>query len=213
MNEPSVTLRSICRVESEPYLSLVIEIASDEKKEKRVLVIPDRVYLELKLKKGEIGTALFDRLEDEARACAAYRRGLSILAYGANSERRLAQKLTQKGFDPDSAKTAAAALKSEGCINEKRDAVREAEACLKKLWGPRRILSKLCEKGYCNEALTAARTMLEDIDFPDLCAELIKKKFRSLPTDPKEREKITATLVRYGYSLSDIREARRLLSK
>ena len=213
MNEPRVLLRAVKRVENEPYLSLILEITSGTKKEKRTLIIPDRVYLELKLSKGEISTECFDRLDAEARELAAYRRGLSMLGYGACSERRLSQKLTQKGFDPENAKHAAAVLKSEGCINEIRDVEREVSAGLRKLWGTRRIIARLYEKGYCDEAISSARAQLESVDFPELCAALIKKRFGVFPTEPKEREKATAALIRYGYSLSEIREARKLLSK
>ncbi len=211
MNEPSVVIRSIARVENEPYLSLTVEISSDGRREKRVLVIPDKLYLELKLKKGEIDTEMFDRIEAESKVCAAYRRGTSILGYGANSERALARKLIQKGFDKESAQAAAAALKSEGCINEERDAEREAEACLRKCWGERRILAKLYEKGYSDEAVSAVRSMLDEVDFPELCAELIKKRYRPFPADKKEREKAVASLMRYGYTLSQIRQALSLI--
>ncbi len=207
MNEPSVVIRSVSRVENEPYLSLNVEISSDGRREKRVLVIPDKVYFELKLQKGEIDTDVFDRLESESKVCAAYRRGLSILGYGANSERALSRKLTQKGFDKESAQAAAAALKSEGCINEERDAEREVEACLKKCWGERRIVAKLYEKGYSDEAIASARSILDDVDFPELCAKLIKKRYAPLPTEQKAREKAIAALMRYGYSLSEIRQA------
>ncbi len=207
MNEPSIVIRSIARVENEPYLSLTVEISCDGRREKRVLVIPDKVYIELKLKKGEISTAVFDLIESESKVCAAYRRGLSILGYGANSERALSRKLAQKGFDKDSAKAAAAALRSQGCINEERDARREAETCLKKCWGERRIISKLHEKGYSDEAISSALCVFDDVDFPELCARLIKKRYFPFPVEKKAREKAIAALMRYGYSLSEIRQA------
>ena len=213
MNESRVFLRAIRRVENEPYLSLTLELTLGAKKEKRTLIVPDKVYLELKLSKGEISAECFDRLDAEAEELAAYRRGLSMLGYGASSERRLARKLMQKGFDPENARRAAAALKSEGCINEIRDVEREVNSAVNKLWGERRIISRLYEKGYCDEAVSSARELLESIDFTELCSALIKKRFGVFPTEPKEREKATAALVRYGYSLSEIREARKLLSK
>ncbi len=211
MNEPSVVIRSVARVENEPYLSLTVEISCDGRREKRVLVIPDKVYLELKLKKGGIDTDTFDRLEAESRVCAAYRRGLSILGYGANSERALSRKLTQKGFDKESAKAAAAALKSEGCISEERDAEREVEACLRKCWGERRIIAKLYEKGYSDDAIVSARAVLDDVDFPELCAELIEKRYSPFPAEQKARENAIAALMRYGDSLSEIRQALTLI--
>jgi len=203
----TVLLKRIVKTENEPYLSLYFEISDGERTQKKALVIPESRYFELKLSKGEIGEELFDILENDAKECAAYRRGIGILAYGANSERTLERKLRQRGFDTESAHSAVGRLGEEGFIDESADAVRLAESCARKLWGERRIIAHLREKGYGNEAIYAAEDALAEVDFTENCRRLIEKKYKQFPKDKKEAEKAIAALIRYGYTLSQIKNA------
>jgi len=203
----TVLLKRIVKTENEPYLSLYFEISDGERTQKKALVIPESRYFELKLSKGEIGEELFDILENDAKECAAYRRGIGILAYGANSERTLERKLRQRGFDTESAHSAVGRLGEEGFIDESADAVRLAESCARKLWGERRIIAHLREKGYGNEAIYAAVDALAEVDFTENCRRLIEKKYKQFPKDKKEAEKAIAALIRYGYTLSQIKNA------
>jgi len=203
----TILLKRIVKTEGEPYLSLYFEISDGERTEKKVLVIPEGRYFELKLGKGEISEDLFDMLENDAKECAAYRRGIGILAYGANSSRTLERKLRQRGFDAESAHSAVGRLGEEGFIDEGSDAVRLAEGCVKKLWGERRIIAHLREKGYGNEAIYAAEDALAEVDFTKNCRRLIEKKYKTFPKDKKEAEKAVAALIRYGYTLSQIKNA------
>lgn len=203
----TVTLKSITHLENEPLSLLRFEISVGDKKERRTLVISQQKCLELELKKGEISPETFDLIEEEAKKCGAYRRGLGILGYGANSQKNLTVKLRQRGFDRESAEYAAEKLKKDGFIDERSDACRIAEACLYKLWGERRIVAYLAQKGYSGEAVDAAKEMMTAVDFSVNCAKLIKKKGIILPKDKKEASKCIASLQRYGYSLSQIYEA------
>ena len=203
----TLLLKRIVKTENEPYLSLYFEISDGERTQKKVLVIPEGRYFELKLKKGEISEELFDILENDAKECAAYRRGIGILAYGANSSRMLERKLRQRGFDGESARSAVGRLNEEGFIDESSDAARLAESCAKKLWGERRIIAHLREKGYGNEAIYVAKDALAEVDFTENCRKLIEKKYKRFPKDKKEAEKAIAALIRYGYSLSQIKSA------
>ena len=45
------------------------------------------------------------------------------------------------------------------------------------------------------------------MDFSLNCSKLIKKKYLPLPKDKKEMQKIIAALMRYGYSMSQIKSA------
>ena len=45
------------------------------------------------------------------------------------------------------------------------------------------------------------------VDFDKNCDLLVKKKYSRIPTDKKELQKIIAALMRYGYSLSQIKRA------
>lgn len=203
----TVILKRTVRVENEPYLSLYFEISEGERTQKRVLSLPEERYFELKLKRGEVSAETFELLEGESRECRAYRRGVGILAYGANSKKTLERKLRMKGFDGESAHSAVERLGEQGYIDEESDAAGVAEVCVKKLWGRRRIIAHLREKGYGGTAIESANECLDGVDFVKNCRRLIEKKYGSFPKDKKEAEKAVAALVRYGYSPSEIKRA------
>ena len=96
-------------------------------------------------------------------------------------------------------------------INEAEDLRREIEKCLKKHWGAGRIRSHLWSKGFQRETLEAVPMLLEEIDFSEHCVALIRKHFGGAPADREERNRMTASLYRYGYSLAEIKQAFRLL--
>ena len=202
-----ICLKRVVKTENEPYLSLYFEISDGERTQKRVLSFPEGRYFELKLKRGEVSTELFDLIENESKECEAYRRGVGILAYGANSKKTLERKLRQKGFDGELAHSAVEKLGDQGYIDEKTDAIRLAESCARKLWGERRILAHLREKGYTGEALDLAKEALTEVDFTANCRRFIEKKYGTFPKDKKEAEKAVAALIRYGYTLSQIKNA------
>ena len=137
----------------------------------------------------------------------AYLRGANILGYGANSEKKLTEKLQKRGFDRESAAAAAKKLQKDGFIDEENDAANKAFACARKLWGKKRIVAKLYESGYREDTIKAAVERLSEVDFVENCKKLIAKKVKALPTDRKELDKLIAFLIRYGYSLSEIKQA------
>jgi SOS response regulatory protein OraA/RecX len=139
--------------------------------------------------------------------CEAIRRGLNLLSYGAQSERTLCRKLHQRGIDEETAAEAAAYLRQLGLMDESADAERIVAACRRKRWGMRRILSHLFEKGYPEAVIREMQSMLEGEDFVPDCVALIRSKWHEVPTDRHERQKMTASLMRYGFSNGEIRRA------
>lgn len=206
---PSISITRIARAEDETLVTLSVTIEADGKKDKRWFLVPEKFFFEERLKKGEITPEIFERIESESKKCRAYLRGANILGYGANSEKKLTEKLQKRGFDRETATSAAKKLKKDGFIDEEKDATNKAFACVRKLWGKKRIIAKLYESGYRNDAIKAAAERLSEVDFTENCKKLIAKKVKALPTDRKELEKLTAFLLRYGYSLSEIKEAYR----
>ncbi len=177
------------------------------KSDKRVLHVLASDWAFLMSVCGEIDGELFDRLEDADRYCTAVRTGMRVLAYGASSKNMLYRKMIHKGCDAESSQMAAEYLCGCGLVDEYDDACRAAERDLKKFYGKRRILTNIHAKGYGNEVVSYVSDFLEDIDFVDLCAELISKKYGEIPLDTLKRQKMCAALVRYGYSPSEIRSA------
>ena len=177
--------------------------------EKRRFLVPNSFYVGMSLTKGECSTELFDAVEREAEVYAAYKRALLTIGFGACSERRLAAKLIAKGFSKDIALAAVERAAKNRLICEDENAIREAEICASKLWGPSRIRAQLCAKGYSSDALDAAMFSLEDdgVDFAENCVRLIKSKYRTLPRDRGELSKLVAGMQRYGYSVGEIKAA------
>ena len=153
-------------------------------------------------------------LDSIAGTTAAFTSASASLALAPCSARALYRKLYAKGFSRSACESAVELCCARGYIDEVSTARRRCEIMTEKLWGRGRILAKLFEEGYCEEAIDAVRDHLEDFDFAELCARAIRKKYRDLPADRKEREKMFAYLIRLGYSNADIKEAlRRILDE
>ena len=193
----------------EDEIAVSIEMRAADRSEKRRLVIPSEIYIELGLAKGECSRELYDTLEREAVIYTAYRRGLAILGYGACSKRMLTSKLSSKGIDRSIAGIAVEKIESRGYIAEDASARREAERCAAKLWGESRIRAHLNSKGYGKDAVDDAMFSLEDagVDFEENCVRLVESKCKCIPTDKLAMQKLIASISRYGYSLSEVKNA------
>ena len=188
-------------------IELVVETGEVYKMNTYRYTLPKEAYVRLGCPEGEISREDMKVLLYEDEKYRATKKAFDILAFGRNSARTLALKLRHRNFSPRVCDEVAQMLKEKGYIREDEDVVREAEACVNKYWGMRRILMHLHEKGYDNNALGAAREYLAEVDFPTLCAALIREKYGHLPKDESERQKIVAALIRYGYSTTEIRKA------
>ena len=161
----------------------------------------------LGLHRGVISREKLDEVEQAAMVSAAYTRALTILAYGANSAQALILKLRQRGFDGETAAQAVELVCERGYLCEESDAKREAERCLAKGWGRRRIEAYLRQRGYTKEAAKLAMEELEDTDEEERCAEVARRKSHASPADEKEKQKLIAYLIRQGYDMTTIRHA------
>ena len=173
---------------------------------RRYLVLTEFLN-KLGLSKGVISREKLEELERASSLSAAYGRALSILAYGANSAYALTLKLRQRGFDAEMADATVALLRERGYLREQKDARREAERCLSKGWGQKRIELYLRQRGYQNEDIRCALEELGEIDEVARCAQVAARKSATPPADAKEKQKLIAYLIRQGYSMSVIRTA------
>lgn len=185
------------------------ELRDGEKRSSSRFLISDGAYIELSLSVGISSAFVYDAVEKEANVYAAYKRALYILGYGSSSRKALHRKLVTKGFEPEFADLALERLEANGLLCESEFAIREGERCLSKLWGTERIRSHLKEKGFSDDAVNSVFFAFEDmdVDFDKNCALLIEKKYSRIPTDKKELQKLIASVMRYGYSLSQIKRA------
>lgn len=166
-------------------------------------------YAELGVKEGEITSEEAEVLLDAGRLCGAIRRGIAMLGYGDQSARRLARKLTAKGVDRDTADRAVAYLTEKGYIHEDSTAVLRAEQGLRKGWGPRRIREDLGAYGFTREAVEEAMEAISHTDWEEQCAAAIRKKYRGIPEDRGERQKLVAAMTRLGYGSDTVKDAMR----
>lgn len=159
------------------------------------------------LPNGDVELYAVGQLEELADVTAAYSSACASLAFTQCSAKALFRKLLIKGFSRSAAEAAVELCKSRGYIDEDAMAHRRAEIMVEKLWGRVRILTKLREEGFSDSAMESALEFLEGVDFGEVCSRVILKKYRVIPEDRLEREKMYASLARLGFSRSDIREA------
>ncbi len=170
-------------------------------------------YADLRPQEGEISPEDAADLLAAGQFCAAVKRGMRLLQYGDQSARRLAWKLTAKGIDRENADAAAAYLARKGYIHEDDTARLRAEQDVRKLWGPRRIREDLRANGFTPEAVTEAMEAIGDVDFEETCVAAMRKKYRVVPKDSGERQKMVAALVRLGYDFETVRAAMRRMER
>ncbi len=211
---PFASVVSISAPEGRSELMVGVLFESAYGREEKSYLVPlsmlDSVNISLKNIPYEIGEDTLDELIRCDATAHALHRAYGIISYGACSYRKLARKLREKGVQVDIAELAIEIIKDKGYIDEIYLAERACELCIKKYWGKSRILRKLREDGYCDEAIASAIEYLDMIDFSEQCASLIEKRYMQIPTDKYEMQKMFASISRYGYSGSEIREAVRI---
>lgn len=188
-----------------------LELRAAGRCERKRFLLPSSAYVELGLRRGECDLAQYDRIEHASQIYAAYKRALAILGFGACSERMLASKLVSKGIDKKTARETVTLLRERGFIDEGEGARREAERAAAKLWGESRIRAHLRYRGYGDGSVDAAMFALEDggVDFEASCIRLVEQKCKAgrLPKEREEMQKLIASVMRYGYSASEVKHA------
>ena len=113
-------------------------------------------------------------LTEEEEAQRAYARALRILAAGDNTKRMLTRKLCGRGFSPKSAEAAVAKLVAEGYIREEALLLRQLSIYAKRLWGPKKFMPNLLEKGFDRADIMAALARAKEEGIYD--AEAVKEQ-------------------------------------
>ena len=208
---PFASIISISSPEGRNEIMVRVALQSVYGREEKAYLLPlemlDEVSISLKSVPYEIDEEMLDTLVRCDAVARALHRAYGIIAYGACSYRKLARKLREKGVESEIADMAIEIVKSKDYINEDYLAQRVCELCVKKYWGRSRIIRKLREDGYCEEAIDSAIEYLDTVDFSEQCAELIEKRYMLIPSDKYEMQKTFASIARYGYSGSEIKEA------
>ena len=202
----SITVTSI-RQPTPDAVSVGVEIISGENRRSESFLLLSEFFERLGIEVGELsGDGLCD-VEFWSNVTEAYMSACRSFAFTPSSLSALRAKLISKGFERNVAGQAIEHLRSRGFVDEEEIALRRAEIFVSKLWGQTRIMAKLREEGFDDSVTDAVCNYLEDVDMVALCASLIEKKYGTVPSDRREREKMCGALYRYGYSPSEIKLA------
>ena len=153
---------------------------------------------------------------DEILRCmklhAAIKKGIYLLGYARNTAKSLLQKLKMKGYSDEIAQEAVSYLKEKGYIRERDDAFLFAEHLAShKSYGKNRIKREMFAKGFPEDVIRDTLQMTE-IDFSEVCARRIRSMGGiGIFDNTEEKNKAVSSLLRYGFSYSEIREAMDLL--
>ena len=193
-------------------IAVTFEMSDGEHAQRETFIVSTDFLASNRIFIGESDTDTYDLVSFNAQIYDALKKGINILGYGLYSEKALRTKLISKGVSRDIALEAVAKLKHMGYFDAHGNACREAERCVEKLWGKKRIVAALYSKGYAQDAIRDALDFLEDegIDYVELCRDRISKSSKAtkeMISDPIGRQKLIASLARYGFSNSEIREA------
>ena len=184
-----------------------VAVSNGEESEIVEFVLLDELFESLNIEVGdEIGNGLAT-LDHYSTVTAAYSSACLSFAYVQSSIKALYRKLIVKGFSKEASREAIDIVESRGFVDEENIAIRRAELMVEKLWGRSRILKKLYEEGFPASVIEGVAYELESVDFAENCRRVIEKKYRFIPDDRKERDKMYASLIRLGYSSADIRAA------
>ena len=149
----------------------------------------------------------------DALACASERlccikKAMDHLSYGDMPSRRLLSKLCKR-FDKTLAESVVGLLKDRGYLDDTALAARYADSFYHvRMWGPVRIKSELCGRGFDLRVASEAAAAYEERDHTENIINLLEKKF-GIPSPSSREQKARAFtyLYRYGYASSDITDA------
>ncbi len=160
---------------------------------------------ELRLFAGkELEEAELEELRSSAALALCKNRGLELLSYRPMSARELRDKLTQKGESPENAQAAADWLEDRGFLNDERYAAMVARHYAGKGYGVGRVRQELLRRGVPREYWEAA---LEELpESKDRLDAFLRARLRD-PEDRAQVQKVSAALLRRGFSWEEIRAA------
>lgn len=161
----------------------------------------------------EIDREKYEAIDDASELTAAIIKGASLIGFAENTKRTLVSKLISRGFSKDISLRATDYLEKVGYIDEKSQAGELfSDLAEKRLYGPSRIRNELYRKGFADEAIENA--MQTEVDFDRILAERIEKTINLEDfAERTKRQRIIASLMRYGFSVGNIKNALTILKE
>lgn len=171
--------------------------------------LPADVVMSLDLHTG-------DEYDDEAaeqlilriESLSALQKAYTYLSYNALSRKKLSEKLLKAGFSEGATDLVLEKLEKLGLVDDNALADRLTAVMLTtKRWGRHRAYEELYKRGIPRDIAELALADYQDEEA--LVWQLSHKYGKRDLANPKERQKVTAGLVRLGFSFDDIRSALR----
>lgn len=182
-----------------------IHIYIDE--EYRATVDSDYWYSEKFRNYKEINEEELTELLNAVSFRRAYNKGLDFLSRRPYGTKELIKKLCEKGHEKEYAEKACERLLELGLLNDEEYARILANDLLeRKNYSIKRIKQELTFRGISRD-ITENTVLLLDNDPVSRIIILIKKKYINKINDEKGRKRTVESLMRLGYSYSDIKTA------
>lgn len=138
----------------------------------------------------------------------ATEKAYQYLGYGDLSRKKLYEKLTRFGIEPQVAEATCDKMEQKGFVDDEAMAYKLAEKFANtKHWGPRRILPEIIQKGI-DPALAKEAVDALETDFSESARYHMETKYRRINrADRKERDRAFQGLLRLGFDFETAREA------
>lgn len=179
------------------------------------MLLSNDQYERFDIEEGEIiDDEHFLKIREEMLFDNARRHAFTILSYGDNNKKTLITKLMQRGYSRELCENVALYMEHRGYIDEKKQMGILCKNCLRKKYGRIKIVEEFIVKGFKREdAVEFLKEALKDVDFGENCAFIISQKYNPLPKEKDEVSKMMASLMRYGYSINDIKAGIRIFAE
>lgn len=137
-------------------------------------------------------------------ARTAYDKALGLLARREHSRRELKQKLERGGFARDESAVALERLGDQGYQDDDRFAASLFRSRAGQGYGPARIRAELRSQGVSDATI---RELMEntEIDWHDLAASQLRRRYGGPSADPAERARRAQFLLRRGFAAATVR--------
>ncbi len=177
-----------------------------------VLPVTEQELLDFGLRPGDdLDDETLRRLKESAGLSETKAKAADLIGRRAMSRRDLEKKLQERGATEAEARYAGEWLEAIGALNDGEYAALLVRHYTQMGYGPRRIREKLREKGVprelWDEALESAPEEDGQID------AFLRAKLRGAVPDEDDKRRLSAALLRRGFSWNDVRDAWRRLGE
>lgn len=173
-----------------------------------ILRATEEELLRFSLRAGlELDGQMLEALHASARKSAVRAEAANIIGGRPLSKRELTRRLVRKGADAEDAGAAADWLEDIGAVNDREYAALLVRHYAGKGYGRARIREEMRRRGVDRELWDEA---LEELpDQTETLDRLIQKKCRGDLSDRREVRRVSESLMRRGFSWSEVKEALR----